>query len=319
MRSKFVIAYSGKLARRAPDADDGRERLFQYCDLFVEMIRNGPVAQLISHRVPGEAYVAVMTTEQPSGFETIIEQPSHYIDFLDERTSIPGEQVSKRIITQLLDLGEGLAVLDVGSGTGVDTIEVAKAVGRSGRVVGLDHGAEMVSEARNRAADAGLPVEFVQGDAHSLDFPDACFDRVRTERMLVHLADPETAVREMVRVIKPGGKIVASDIDGGTLFFNSMNKVLAETLALRLADGLAQGWMGRRQQRYLIDAGVENVRVVPNVILNSVAFMRIVCVGVLNAMVAEGTATAEAVMPFGLNSSKVSARAGSVPESSASR
>jgi ubiquinone/menaquinone biosynthesis C-methylase UbiE len=239
-----------------------------------------------------------MTTEQPSGFETITDRPQYYIDFLDERTTIPGELLAKRIITQLLDLRGGHAVLDVGSGTGIDTIEVAKAVGQTGRVVGLDKSAEMVAEARNRAAGSGLPVEFVVGDAHSLDFPDASFDRVRTERMLVHVADPAAAVREMVRVTKPGGFIVASDIDGGTLFFNSTNTSLADTLAHRLTDGLAQGWMGRRQQRYLVEGGLDDVRVVPNVILNSVAFMRIVAGGLLQAMIADGAATADAVDAF---------------------
>ena len=55
---------------------------------------------------------------------------------------------------------------------------------------------------------------------------------------------------------KPGGLVVASDIDGGTAFFNSRNTKLAEALAVRLNRGLAQGWMGRRQQRYLVEAGL---------------------------------------------------------------
>lgn len=239
-----------------------------------------------------------MTTGQPSGFETITDRPDYYVDFLDERTTIAGEQVAKQIITQLLDLGEGLAVLDVGSGTGADTIEVAKAVGPTGRVVGLDRSADMVAEARQRAADSGLPIEFVQGDAQSLHFHDGSFDRVRTERMLVHVADPVAAVRELVRVTKPGGLVVASDIDGGTAFFNSADMELAEALALRLAHGLAQGWMGRRQQRYLTDAGLTDVRVVPNVILNTVAFMRIVCGGVLQSMIADGITTPDDVDAF---------------------
>ena len=239
-----------------------------------------------------------MTTGQPSGFESITDRPQYYVDFLDERTTIPGELVAKRIITQLLDLRDGLAVLDVGSGTGVDTIEVAKAVGPAGRVVGLDKSAKMVAEARDRVAGLDLPVQFAVGDAHSLEFPDASFDRVRTERMLIHLTDPQLAVRELVRVTKAGGLVVVSDIDGGTLFFNSMNTSLGDTLARRLTDGLAQGWMGRRQQRYLIEGGLEDVRVVPNVILNTVAFMRIVCDGVLRMMIADGTTTADAVDAF---------------------
>lgn len=239
-----------------------------------------------------------MTSGEPSGFETISDRPEYYVDFLDERTTIPGELMAKQIITRLLDLREGLDVLDAGSGTGADTIEVAKAVGSRGRVVGVDKSADMVAEARERAASAGIPVEFVTGDAQALDFPDDTFDRVRTERMLIHVADPEAAVRELVRVTKPGGLVVASDIDGGTAFFNSANTSLAEGLALRLAHGLANGWMGRQQQRHLIEAGLADVRVVPNVILNSVAFMRIVCGGLLARMIAEGVVSEGEVDAF---------------------
>ena len=239
-----------------------------------------------------------MATGQPSGFETISENPRYYVDFLDERTTISGERLAKRVIMDLLDLRDGLSVLDVGSGTGADAIELAEAVGPDGRVVGLDRSADMVAEARRRAADSGLPVQFVVGDAHALDLPDESFDRVRTERMLIHLADPQAAVRELVRVTRPGGLVVASDIDGGTLFFNSTNVSLAASLARRMTDSLAQGWMGRRQQRYLIESGLEDVRVVPTVILNTVAFMRITCDRLLRAMIADGTTTADAVDDF---------------------
>jgi ubiquinone/menaquinone biosynthesis C-methylase UbiE len=242
--------------------------------------------------------VRAVTTGQPSGFETITEHPRYYVGFLDERTTIAGELMAKRIIMQLLDLHDGQAVLDVGAGTGADAIEVARAVGPTGRVVGVDKSAEMVAEAQGRAVEAGLRVEFAVGDAHSLDFPDGSFDRVRSERMLVHVPDPAAAVREMVRVTKAGGLVVLSDIDGGTIFFNSANTSLADALARRLTDGLANGWMGRRQQRYLVEAGLVDVKVVPNVILNTVAFLRIVCGGLLSAMIADGTTTTDAVDAF---------------------
>ncbi len=247
---------------------------------------------------PALGTVRAVTTGQPSGFETITEHPRYYVDFLDERTTIPGELMAKRIITQLLDPHDGQAVLDVGAGTGADTIEVARAVGPAGRVVGVDKSAEMIAEAQGRAVGSGLPVEFAVGDAQSLDFPDESFDRVRSERMLVHVPDPAAAVREMVRVTKAGGLVVLSDIDGGTIFFNSANTSLADALARRLTDGLANGWMGRRQQRYLVEAGLADVRVVPNVVLNTVAFLRIVCGGLLGAMIADGTTTTEAVDAF---------------------
>ncbi|WP_163509968.1 methyltransferase domain-containing protein [Fodinicola acaciae] len=236
-----------------------------------------------------------MNAEDPGGFSTIVGRPQYYIDFLDARTEIPDESVVKETILRLLDLRDGLAVLDVGSGIGADTIEVAKRVGPAGRVVGLDRSAEMVAEARGRA---DRPVEFVEGDAHRLEFDDATFDRCRSERMLIHVADPVTAVGEMVRVTRPGGLVVLSDIDAGTMFLNSTNVKLATALAQRTSDALAHGWLGRRQQRYLVEAGLEDVRCVAQVIQNSVSFMRIVFAGPLRAMVADGVATAGEVDDF---------------------
>jgi hypothetical protein len=99
-------------------------------------------------------------------------------------------------------------------------------------------------------------------------------------------------------VTKPGGRVVASDIDGGTMFLNSANTSLAEAVALRITHGLAQGWMGRRQQRYLVEAGLVDVRVVPTVIMNSVAFTRIVCGGLLATMIEEGATSTDEVDAF---------------------
>lgn len=234
----------------------------------------------------------------PSGFDTIAGRPDYYIEFLDARTEISDELRVKRIISELLAAGPGMSVLDVGSGTGDDARQIAESVGPDGRVVGLDHSPEMVAEARKRAANTPGLLEFVEGDALALDFPDASFDRTRTERMLIHVPDPVAAVSEMVRVTKPGGLVVASDLDGGTIFTNSSDKELAGALALGMADDLVNGWMGRQLHRYLFEAGLEEIRCVPAVILNSVAFGRRVFSGRLHQMVETGQTTAEAVDRF---------------------
>ena len=156
----------------------------------------------------------------------------------------------------------------------------------------------MLAEARRRAEGSGLPIEFVQGDAQALDFPDASFDRCRAERVLIHLPDPVAAVREMARVTRPGGLVVASDLDGETIFVNSSNEQLTRGLVQGLTDDLANGWVGRRLHRYLIEAGLEDVRCIATVIQNSVAFMRIVFAGRLAAMVDAGQTSAEEVINF---------------------
>ena len=238
------------------------------------------------------------TESDPSGFDTIVGRPDYYIEFLDARTEITDEVWVKHIISDLLAAGPGMSVLDVGSGTGDDTRQIAESVGPTGKAVGLDHSPEMVAEARKRAANAPGSLEFAQGDALALDFPDASFDRTRTERMLIHVPDPAAAVREMVRVTKPGGLVVASDLDGGTIFTNSSDEELTSALTLGLTGDLTNGWVGRRLHRLLAEAGLEEIRCVPTVILNSVAFMRRVFGGRLQLMAEAGQTTAEAIDRF---------------------
>jgi len=241
----------------------------------------------------------VMVAEaDPSGFDTIAGRPDYYIEFLDARTSIDDERRVKQVIIGLLQPQDGLSVLDVGSGTGDDARELAALVAPGGSVVGVDRSSDMVAEARRRADGSGLPIEFVEGDAQALDFPDASFDRTRAERVLIHLADPAGAMREMARVTRPGGLVVVSDLDGETIFLNSSNRQLTRDLVRGLTDDFASGWVGRRLQRYFVEAGLVDVHCVANVIQNSVAFMRIVFAGRLKMMVDAGQATAEDVHEF---------------------
>jgi ubiquinone/menaquinone biosynthesis C-methylase UbiE len=234
----------------------------------------------------------------PGGFDTIVSQPDYYIDFLDARKAIDDESRVKRVITGLLQVRDGLDILDVGSGTGEDARELAAAVAPGGRVVGVDHSPEMVAEARRRADGSGLPIQFVPGDARALDFPDRSFDRTRAERVLIHLSDPAAAVREMVRVTRPGGLVVVSDLDGETIFVNSSNQALTRGLIRGITDDLTSGWVGRRLPRYLVEAGLEDVRCVASVVQNSVAFMRIVFASRLRAMVDAGSVTTQDVINF---------------------
>jgi len=234
----------------------------------------------------------------PGGFDTIVSRPDYYIEFLDARTAIDDETRVKRVITGLLHAEDGVEVLDVGTGTGDDARALAALVAPHGKVVGLDRSPDMLAEARRRAEGSGLPIEFVQGDAQALDFPDASFDRCRAERVLIHLPDPVAAVREMVRVTRPGGLVVVSDLDGETIFVNSSNEQLTRGLVRGLTNDLTNGWVGRRLQRYLVEAGLEDVHCAAGVIQNSVAFMRIVFAGRLGAMVDAGETTAEEVAGF---------------------
>jgi ubiquinone/menaquinone biosynthesis C-methylase UbiE len=99
-------------------------------------------------------------------------------------------------------------VVDVGCGTGAYHPELSR---RGVRIIAaLDASAGMVQATQRRALDEQLPVVVLQGDATALPFPDGGFDLAMANHMLFHVADQAAALREIRRVLKPGGRFVAS-------------------------------------------------------------------------------------------------------------
>src|SRR5258707_15351923 len=113
----------------------------------------------------------------------------------------------------LAQLQPGEQVLDVGCGTGTLAIEVARRVGRAGRVAGVDPGKEQIARARRSAARRNMPIEFQIGVIEQLPFPDRSFDVVLSTLMMHHVPAPlkRQGLAEIARVLKPGGRLVIAD------------------------------------------------------------------------------------------------------------
>jgi demethylmenaquinone methyltransferase/2-methoxy-6-polyprenyl-1,4-benzoquinol methylase len=109
----------------------------------------------------------------------------------------------RRFLVSRVDAGPGDTVLDVAAGTGLVTRELVRRTGC--RVVALDQSPEMLAVARERTL--GLNVEIVQGRAEGLPFEDATFDALTFTYLLRYVADPAATLRELVRVVRPGGSI----------------------------------------------------------------------------------------------------------------
>ena len=111
------------------------------------------------------------------------------------------------------DLHPGERVLDLGSGGGIDVLLSAKRVGPTGRAIGLDMTDEMLTLARRNAAEAGADnVEFLKGQIEAIPLPAESVDVVISNCVVNLAADKPSVLREIARVLRPGGRIGITDI-----------------------------------------------------------------------------------------------------------
>jgi len=110
------------------------------------------------------------------------------------------------------EVGPGSNALDICCGTGDLALELRRAIGPDGRVVGSDFSEPMLEIARRKSGEEGLPVEFGWADALDLPYGDASFDAVTIGFGARNLADLDRGLKEMNRVLKPGGRLVILEI-----------------------------------------------------------------------------------------------------------
>jgi ubiquinone/menaquinone biosynthesis C-methylase UbiE len=180
--------------------------------------------------------------------------------------SIPFFAECKRESYDLLGASPGRRILDVGCGLGEDAMALAGLVAPGGTVVGVDGSRAMIEEARNRHGEVeGLSFEVA--DAAHLPFDDASFDACRIDRVLQHVADPARVVREMVRVLRPGGVLVAYDNDWETLTVDSADRALTRTVLNAWCDRFPSGWIGRQLVPLFLQAGLRDVVASPRTLV----------------------------------------------------
>jgi SAM-dependent methyltransferase len=167
------------------------------------------------------------------------------------------ESLGCGVPTAVADLAEGETVLDLGSGAGADVLISARRVGPVGKAIGLDMTDEMVDLAARNAAEAGLGnVEFLRGYIEAIPLADASVDVVISNCVLNLSGDKLQVIREVARVLRPGGRFAISDVVADP----DMDE--ATRADMRQWTGCIAGALTREQfERALKDAGLVGVEI----------------------------------------------------------
>jgi len=201
--------------------------------------------------------------------------PRSFIRFLDANDADEWTRAHKGRALALLEAQPGSRFLDVGCGTGTDVRTLAQQVGPEGKVVGIDLSTVMITEAQKRAEGSHVPMEFKQASVYDLPFADDTFDGCYSFLTFDILEHPQPALAEVIRVVKPGGRIVNSGCDYDTIIVDAPNRALTRTLQHFYCDSLYNGWIGRQLRGLYKEAGLQEIAVLPDTaVVTDYAFVK---------------------------------------------
>ena len=186
--------------------------------------------------------------------------------FLEERSKTPDMQAVNQKLCETVGVKPGERLLEVGSGTGIICRMLAPHLQPGGQIVGVDISTEMTTEAKKYALADGIDngIIFETCTAESLPYTDSSFDGAIAARLLLHAADPDIVMREMKRVVKPGGRVVVMDWDFDTVTVDHQDRDLTRRLLHWRNDHHGgNNWSGRQLWRRMREAGLKNLSVHP--------------------------------------------------------
>lgn len=240
-------------------------------DTFIDMIQRSCEGVKFRHGLPLDTLAPAATVwdlERHRAFQAAVMSKDFYDEEMSRKqealAATPDMRGQRRAILAAMELGPGEAVLDLGAGNGIMAREMLEIVGPSGSVTGLDAAAPMVAMAREVCPRAS----FVQGDASELPFEDASFDVVTAAQLLCFLPDQDRALKEIHRVLRPGGRIVVLDTDWGSLVWNSYKPDLMAKAVDIYTRPYADAYVPRTLSRRLRAAGFGNISCNTMTVLN---------------------------------------------------
>jgi demethylmenaquinone methyltransferase/2-methoxy-6-polyprenyl-1,4-benzoquinol methylase len=157
--------------------------------------------------------VSVRDRLDPADVERMFDRIAGPYDLMNRLMTAGLDRRWRSMAARESGVGRGASVLDACCGTGDLALELARVVGRSGQVTGLDFSAEMLRRAERKSAGTdAAEVQWVRGDATAMPFGANSFAAATIAFGLRNLPDPEAGLRELARVVRPGGRVVCLEI-----------------------------------------------------------------------------------------------------------
>lgn len=155
-------------------------------------------------------YKTVNTGEKQGMVAGVFHSVAAKYDLMNDLMSAGIHRIWKRFTIELSGVRSGNSVLDIAGGTGDLAAKFSKLVGPEGRVVLADINDSMLKVGRDKLTDRGLVgnIEYTQANAEALPFPDNTFDCITIAFGLRNVTDKDKALRSMLRVLKPGGRLL---------------------------------------------------------------------------------------------------------------
>ncbi|MGO9452816.1 MAG: methyltransferase domain-containing protein [Candidatus Binataceae bacterium] len=192
----------------------------------------------------------------------------HWVEIEPERhiayDQILAFHLAMEPLVRPLELRPGLRVLDVGSGPGHTTFELARRVAPQGKVTGVDINADFIARSKARASEQRLSIDFVHSAFPPLRFADSAFDRVFCKNVLEYVDSAADTVAEMARVAAPGGVVVATDSDWDMIALDigeEARELSDRVLAAAKSIAIKEPRIGRRLRGLFVGAGLADVKV----------------------------------------------------------
>jgi ubiquinone/menaquinone biosynthesis C-methylase UbiE len=168
-------------------------------------------------------------------------------------------------VLQGAGLAQGMRVAEIGCGAGLTALWIARCVGSSGLVTAVDSSSDQLLMAEQNAKAAGLTnVSFREASAYQTGLLQGSFDLAFSRFLMCHLSEPVKALREMRRILKPGGILVCEDHDDGGIFTepptHAYKRLVEISEAVNRLLGL-ESYIGIKLPRIICEAGFQNTEV----------------------------------------------------------